>query len=104
MTTIDHATWHVIRASDHHYIETFRGSREEAEAHAAKGVMTVRGRVPAYLLEAEPDYPATEGARRMYGDRYADYIQGALCIKALRGISDRRTDSLGALLAGNDGD
>lgn len=104
MTTTKHAAWHVIRASDHQYIETFRGTREEAEAHAAKGVWTVHGPAPAYLIEAEPDYPATEGARQMYGDRYADYIQGNLHIKALRGISDRRSESLGALLVGNDGD
>lgn len=102
--TTDVAAWHIIRASDHYYVETFRGTREEAEAHAALGVWTMHGQAPAYLMLAEPDYPATEGARQMYGDRYADYIQGNLAVKAATGRGDRRNDSLGSLFVGNDGD
>lgn len=106
-TTTEVAAWHIIRAADHEYIETFRGTREEAEARAAKGVWTMRGQAPAYIMRAEPDYPATIAARRMYGEQYPtypDYIQGSLAVKAATGRGDRRGDSLGSLFVGNDGD
>lgn len=107
MTATDTAAWHIIRASDDYYVETFRGTQEEAEAHVALGVWTMHGRVSGYLMLAEPDYPATIAARQMYSEKYpnyADYIQGNLAVKAATGRSDRRGDSLGSLFVGNDGD
>lgn len=97
-------TYYIVRDSDGHYAQTVRGTREEA-SEAARNYQpnpwTARGL--AYVVEGEDDYPATISARKMYGDRYADYIQRSTAALLARGI-DRRSESLGALLVGNDGD
>lgn len=97
--------FHIIRTADNFYVETVRGERADADARAAAYASLCGGPEPAHVLPAEPDYPATVSARAMYGDRYADYIQGRLAAAAAAaGRPDRRADSLGALLAGNDGE
>lgn len=97
-------TFHIIRTADNYYVETVRGERADADARAAAYASLCGGPEPAHVLPAEPDYPATVSARAMYGDRYADYIQGSTAARVAAGGHDRRADSLGALLAGNDGD
>lgn len=96
--------WHIVRTHDSYYAETVRGTRAEAEAAAAAyrpNSWTEPGL--AHVVEGCPvDYPATVSARKMYGDDYADYIQRSTDEKLAKGI-DRREESLGSLLRGNDG-
>ena len=97
--------FHIIRTSDNYYTGTITGTREDADTAAANYATLCGGRTPAYVLPAEPDYPATIAARKMHGDKYADYIQGNLHVKAtLSADRDRRAESLGAILANNNGE